>query len=70
VLTKSLVSCEAGMVEKCLGHSSGGQLNGWASCDPAHGGRLFARCMTQGKSFNGLEPMSVEVGTIVVKGFQ
>jgi hypothetical protein len=32
-------------------------------------GRSFVECMKQGKSFNGLKPMSVELGVAVAKGF-
>jgi hypothetical protein len=31
--------------------------------------RSFVECMKQGKSFNGLKPMSIELGVVVIKGF-
>ncbi len=32
-------------------------------------GRSFVKCMKQSKNFNGLKPMSVEMGIGVTKGF-
>ncbi len=32
-------------------------------------GRSFVECMKQGKNFNDLKPMSVELGVTVTQGF-